>query len=91
MIKNLKLNQHVFYIDDNEEIRKGKVSQIYSNPSSIGVDNFLYLDKKFLFSTRAKALKYLAVVGEIEYLISQRNFYEKQIQKFQKEYERLLK
>ena len=90
MIKNPRLKQHVFYIDDSEEIRKGTISQIY-NDISIGVDNSFYVDKKFLFSTKAKALKYLAVVREIEHLISQRNFYEKQIRKFQKEYERLLK
>ena len=91
MIKKPKINQYIFYIDDCEEICRGKVSQIYSNQSSIGVDNLLYLDRKFAFSTKAKASRYLAVVREIKHLISQRNFYEKQIRKFQKEYERLLK
>lgn len=90
MIKTPKLNQEVYYADDNGEICKGKISQIYNDPS-IGVDNFLYIDKKYIFSTKKRALKYRELLAELDHLVSLRNLYEKQIKKVQNKYESLLR
>ncbi|MBV6513870.1 MAG: hypothetical protein FMNOHCHN_03426 [Ignavibacteriaceae bacterium] len=90
MIKNPKLGQKVFFVDDEGHIVSGKISQIYNDPV-VGVDNFFYLEKKFAFPTRHRAEKYLEACREIDYLVGQRNFYEKLIKKAQNKYESFLK
>lgn len=90
MIKNPKLGQKVFFVDDEGNVVNGKISQVYNDPS-IGVNNFFYLNKKFAFSSKRRAEKYVEVCHEIDYLINQRNFYEKLIKKAQNKYESFFK
>lgn len=90
MIKNPKLGQKVFFVDDKGHIVSGKISQVYNDPS-IGVDNFFYLNKEFAFSNKRRAEKYIEVCEEIKYLTTQRNFYDNQIKKYIKKYDSLLK
>lgn len=90
MIKNPKLNQKVYFTDDKGQVCQGRISQIYNDPS-VGVDNFIYLNKAYIFPTRSRAEKYVETIQELDYLIAQRNFFEKQIRKFQTKHESFLK
>ena len=81
MIKNPKLGQKVFYLDDKGDICAGRISQVYNRPS-IGVDNFLYLDKAFVFSTRNRAFKYLQIKDELKYINHQMQSLKKQEEKY---------
>lgn len=80
MIKNPKLGQKVFFLDDKNNIYTGKISQVY-NEWSIGIDNFFYLDKEFAFSTRSRAFKYLLLKGELEYAEHVESYWGKQKKK----------
>lgn len=90
MIKNPKLNQKVYFVDDKGVVCQGKISQVYNDPS-IGINNFLYINKAYVFSTRNRAEKYVEACQEIDYLIDQRNFYEKLIKKSQNKLNSLLR
>lgn len=93
MIKNPQINQTVFFIDDDGNIVGGKASKVYEFPSNgaIAVNNIFTIDAKYAFSTRNRAEKYLEACREIDYLVGQRNFYEKLIKKAQNKYESFLK
>ena len=70
MIKNPKLGQKVFLNEGESTIVSGKISQIYNIPS-IGIDNFLYMDKKFAFSTKKKAEEYNKLAQDLTLLNEQ--------------------
>lgn len=80
MIENPKLNQKVYFTGDKGVVCQGKISQIYNDPS-VGIDNFLYLKKAHIFSTRSRAEKYVEACEEVDYLTHQRDFYEKLMKK----------
>ena len=90
MIKNPKLNQKVYFVGDKDEVCQGKISQIYNDPS-VGIDNFLYLNKAYLFSTKSRAEKYAESCEEVDYLTHKRNFYEKKKKKALVKYKAFLK
>lgn len=82
MIKNPKIGQKIFFLDDKDDIYAGRISQVY-NESSIGIDNFFYLDKKFAFSTRSRAFKYLQLKTDLEYAEHVESHWGKQKKKIQ--------
>jgi hypothetical protein len=90
MIKNPKLGQKVFFLDDKGDIYAGRISQVY-NEWSIGIDNFFYLDKEFAFSTRSRALKYLQLKTDLEYAEHVESHWGKQKKKIQARLDTLLK
>ena len=84
MIKNPKVGQTVYYLDNDNNILRGKISQVYcaSVNGSIGVDNFHYMEKSFAFSTKKSANEYQRVTNEIAYLNVQIQSLSKQREKY---------
>ena len=73
MIKNPKLGQTVFFVDDRGTILKGKLSQVYCSSlnGAVGVDNFYHIDKSFIFSTKKRAEEYYKLTQNLKSLNEQ--------------------
>ena len=73
MIKNPKLGQEVFFVNEEGVVFKGKLSQVYCSSinGAVGIDNFFYIDKSFVFSTKGKAQEYNKLTQDLEFLNEQ--------------------
>lgn len=73
MIKNPKIGQTVFFVDDRGTVLKGKISQVYCSSlnGAVGVENFFHINKSFLFSTKKKAEEYHKLTQNLKSLNKQ--------------------
>lgn len=58
MIKNPKLGQKVFYLDDREEVFRGKITQVFSGGIAVGIDNRWNISTPCIFPTKRHAEQY---------------------------------
>lgn len=90
MIKNPKVGQRVFFLDDNDAIFTGKITQVFSGKLSVAIDNYWYVPKNYIFLTRKKAEKYSSLSQEWLELDAQIKKLQKQKEKNMSEIRKLV-
>ncbi len=76
MIKNPKIGQPVYFLDGENNVVRGKITQTYNSISSgstgtVGINNFFYVSKGFVFSTKKDAETYKSIKDELNNLNGQ--------------------
>jgi len=44
MIKNPKIGQPAYFLDDNGEVFRGKITKVSSSNNAIAIDNFFHIE-----------------------------------------------
>lgn len=96
MIKNPKIGQPAYFLDGENNVVRGKITQTYNSLSSgsegtVGINNFFYVSKGFVFRTKKDAQTYRSIKDELNNLNGQIQSLSKQREKLAAKLAKMLK